>query len=114
FWGGALWRAGIGGYSVVAAALVAPGNQAASRVFLESARNASGRREPPELQSSQEDIDMPVPPQHRPLNAVHEYTITRLIVNYGHGKLSLEAFERRLDEALDAKSADALVALTND
>jgi len=57
---------------------------------------------------------MPVPPQDRPLNAVREETIDRLIVNYGHGKLSLEAFERRLDEALDAKSADALVALTND
>ncbi len=57
---------------------------------------------------------MPIPPQDRPLNAVREETIDRLIVNYGHGKLSLEAFERRLDQALDAKSADALVALTND
>ena len=57
---------------------------------------------------------MPVPAQDRPLNAVREETIDRLIVNYGHGKLSLEAFERRLDEALDAKSADALVALTDD
>ena len=57
---------------------------------------------------------MPVPPQDRPLDAVREETIDRLIVNYGHGKLSLEAFERRLDQALDAKSADALVALTND
>jgi hypothetical protein len=57
---------------------------------------------------------MPVPPQDRPLNSVREETIDRLIVNYGHGKLSLEAFERRLDEALDAKSADTLVALTND
>jgi len=57
---------------------------------------------------------MPVPAQDRPLNSVREETIDRLIVNYGHGKLSLEAFERRLDQALDAKSADALVALTND
>ena len=54
------------------------------------------------------------PAQDRPLNSVREETIDRLIVNYGHGKLSLEAFERRLDQALDAKSADALVALTND
>ena len=46
---------------------------------------------------------MPVPPQDRPLTAVREETIDRLIVNYGHGKLSLEAFERRLDEALDAR-----------
>src|SRR5262252_8806324 len=57
---------------------------------------------------------MPVPVQDRPLNSVREETIDRLIVNYGHGKLSLEAFERRLDDALDAKSADALVALTSD
>ena len=57
---------------------------------------------------------MPVPVQDRPLNSVREETIDRLIVNYGHGKLSLEAFERRLDQALDAKSADALVALTDD
>ena len=57
---------------------------------------------------------MPVAPQDRPLNTVREETIDRLIVNYGHGKISLEAFERRLDQALDAKSADALVALTSD
>src|SRR6516164_4741410 len=57
---------------------------------------------------------MPVPAQDRPLSSVREETIDRLIVNYGHGKLSLDAFERRLDQALDAKSADALVALTND
>jgi len=57
---------------------------------------------------------MPVAVQDRPLNSVREETIDRLIVNYGHGKLSLEAFERRLDDALDAKSADALVALTSD
>jgi hypothetical protein len=57
---------------------------------------------------------MPVPAQDRPLSSVREETIDRLIVNYGHGKLSLEAFERRLDQAIDAKSADALVALTSD
>src|SRR5262245_45946597 len=57
---------------------------------------------------------MPVAPQDRPLASVREETIDQLIVNYGHGKLSLEAFERRLDQALDAKSADALLALTTD
>jgi hypothetical protein len=57
---------------------------------------------------------MPAPPQDRPLASVREETIDRLIVNYGHGKLSLEAFERRLDQALDAKSAEALVALVSD
>jgi hypothetical protein len=57
---------------------------------------------------------MPAPPQDRPLASVREEAIDRLIVNYGHGKLSLEAFERRLDQALDAKNADALVALVAD
>ena len=57
---------------------------------------------------------MPVPPQDRPLAALREATIDQLIVNYGHGKLSLEAFERRLDAALDTQSHDDLVALTRD
>jgi hypothetical protein len=57
---------------------------------------------------------MPVAPQDRPLASVREETIDQLIVNYGHGKLSLPAFERRLDEALEAKAADALLALTAD
>jgi hypothetical protein len=57
---------------------------------------------------------MPVTPQDRPIDALREETVDQLIMNYGHGKLSLEAFERRLDEALDAKSHDALLALTSD
>jgi len=57
---------------------------------------------------------MPVAPQDRPIASVREETIDRLIVNYGHGKLSLEAFERRLDQALDAKTADQLLALVAD
>ena len=47
-------------------------------------------------------------------DALREETIDQLIVNYGHGKLSLEAFERRLDEALDAQSHDRLLELTKD
>ena len=57
---------------------------------------------------------MPVATQDRPINAVREETIDQLIMNYGHGQLSLEAFERRLDQALDAKSHEQLVALTED
>ena len=57
---------------------------------------------------------MPVVPQDRPISALREETIDQLIVNYGHGKLSLEAFERRLDEALDAQSHDRLLELTKD
>jgi hypothetical protein len=57
---------------------------------------------------------MPVAPQDRPVASVREETIDRLIVNYGHGKLSLEAFERRLDQALDAKTVDQLLPLVGD
>jgi len=35
-------------------------------------------------------------------------------VNYGHEKLSLDAFERRLDQALASNDADELVELTAD
>ena len=57
---------------------------------------------------------MPVTPQDRPLDALREETVDQLIMNYGHGKLSREAFERRLDEALESKSHEQLVALTRD
>jgi DUF1707 SHOCT-like domain len=57
---------------------------------------------------------MPVALQDRPLRALREETIDQLIVNYGHGKLSLEAFERRLDAAFDAVSHDELLELTAD
>jgi hypothetical protein len=57
---------------------------------------------------------MPVTPQDRPLDALREKTVDQLIMNYGHGHLSREAFERRLDEALDTKSHDRLLELTRD
>ena len=57
---------------------------------------------------------MPVRPQDRPLDALREETVDQLIMNYGHGKLSREAFERRLDEALDTKSHERLTELTED
>jgi hypothetical protein len=57
---------------------------------------------------------MPVTPNDRPIDALREETVDQLIMNYGHGKLSREAFERRLDEALDTKSHDRLQELTND
>jgi hypothetical protein len=57
---------------------------------------------------------MPVNPQDRPIESLREQTVDQLIMNYGHGRLSREAFERRLDEALDAKTADKLVELTRD
>jgi hypothetical protein len=57
---------------------------------------------------------MPVAAEDKPLEALRSATVDRLISNYGHGELSLEAFERRLDRALDAKSHEALIALTED
>jgi hypothetical protein len=57
---------------------------------------------------------MPVTPQDRPLESLRDDTVDQLIMNYGHGHLSLEAFQRRLDQAFEATSHDALVALTAD
>lgn len=48
------------------------------------------------------------------LETVRRETIDRLIAGYGHGNLSLEVFERRLDRALDAADSAALEALTAD
>jgi hypothetical protein len=57
---------------------------------------------------------MPVTPNDRPIDTLREETVDQLIMNYGHGKLSREAFERRLDEALDTKSHGRLLELTAD
>lgn len=50
----------------------------------------------------------------QPIEKLREKAIDQLIMNYGHGKLSLEAFERRLEQALDAKDHENISALTND
>jgi len=57
---------------------------------------------------------MPPNPHDLPLDKLREETIDRLIVNYGHGRLSQDALERRLDQALDAGDHAVLVALTED
>ncbi len=57
---------------------------------------------------------MPVRPEDQPLDTLREETVDRLITNYGHGHLSLEAFQRRLDGAFDAADHAALLALTRD
>lgn len=57
---------------------------------------------------------MPVPNEDKPVNVLREETIDRLIVNYGHGRLSMEAFQRRLDQAFDANDAATLTSLTAD
>ena len=56
---------------------------------------------------------MTVASQDRPIDVVREEVIDQLIVNYSHEELSLEAFERRLDQALvsnDPAELDGLIA----
>lgn len=57
---------------------------------------------------------MPVTPEDRPLDALREDTIDQLVMGYGHGRLSLEAFQRRLDEAYDTNEHAVLARLTED
>jgi hypothetical protein len=57
---------------------------------------------------------MPVIPSDRPISALREEAIDQLVVNYAHGKLSLAAFERRLDQVLQAETHEALETLTAD
>jgi hypothetical protein len=57
---------------------------------------------------------MTVENQDRPIDVVREEVIDQLIVNYGHEKLSLEAFERRLDQALASDDASTLGELVAD
>jgi len=57
---------------------------------------------------------MAVNHQDRPIGILREEVIDQLIVNYGHEELSLEAFERRLDQALASDDADELTELVAD
>ena len=50
----------------------------------------------------------------RPIETVRSEVIDQLIMNYSHGELSYEAFERRLDQAMELANHQALIDLTND
>ncbi|EKE87677.1 LiaF domain-containing protein [Idiomarina xiamenensis] len=50
----------------------------------------------------------------RPIEQVREQAIDQLIMSYGHGVISAEAFERRLDEATNTDSHQRLVELVAD
>lgn len=52
--------------------------------------------------------------EDRPLEKVREETIDQLVMNYSHGELSAEAFERRLEQAMDATTHDQLAHLVSD
>lgn len=52
--------------------------------------------------------------QDRPIEKYREEVIDQLVMNYGHDRLSLEAFQRRLDQAFDAQEHDTLSELVTD
>ncbi len=52
--------------------------------------------------------------EDRPLEQVRQEVIDQLIMNYSHGIISVEAFERRLDIASDAKQHQELIAVVAD
>ncbi|KTF10803.1 LiaF domain-containing protein [Pseudoalteromonas sp. 10-33] len=57
---------------------------------------------------------MSVKVEDRPIEQVREQVIDQLIYNYSHGVISVEAFERRLDKAMDAKDNSVLLTLIED
>lgn len=52
--------------------------------------------------------------QDRPVETVREEVIDLLIVNYSNGKLSYEAFERRLDKAMESTCNIEITKLAED
>jgi hypothetical protein len=52
--------------------------------------------------------------EDRPTEAVRDEVIDQLIMNYSHGKLSYEAFERRLDKAMASQNNAEINALAED
>lgn len=52
--------------------------------------------------------------EDRPTETVRSEVIDQLIMNYSHGELSYEAFERRLDQAMELHCNNALVDLAKD
>lgn len=57
---------------------------------------------------------MAVTLQDRPIETVRTEVIDQLIMNYSHGELSYEAFERRLEQAMESQSNTELVTLIED
>lgn len=57
---------------------------------------------------------MTVTLKDRPIETVRSEVIDQLIMNYSHGELSYEAFERRLDQAMELANHQGLVDLTTD
>lgn len=52
--------------------------------------------------------------EDRPTESVRSEIIDQLVMNYSHGELSYEAFERRLDQAMELQCNKSLVELAKD
>jgi hypothetical protein len=57
---------------------------------------------------------MPVKTEDRPIKNIREEVIDQLVINYGHDEITLEAFESRLDKAMDTENRDELLELVAD
>ncbi len=57
---------------------------------------------------------MPVKNEDRPVKNIREEVIDQLVINYGHDEITLEAFESRLDKAMDTENRDELLELVAD
>ncbi|MFT6732914.1 MAG: hypothetical protein ACJAS9_001099 [Polaribacter sp.] len=57
---------------------------------------------------------MTVKLEDRPIQKVREEVVDQLTMNYGHGELSLEAFEKRLDIAMESDSHIEIFKLAED
>ena len=52
---------------------------------------------------------MPVKTEDRPLKNIREEVIDQLVMNYAHQEITLEAFEKRLDLAIDTDDRSVLL-----
>lgn len=57
---------------------------------------------------------MPVKLEDRPIETLREEVIDTLIYNYSHGVISSEAFERRLDQAIESQEHQVIANLIAD
>jgi hypothetical protein len=57
---------------------------------------------------------MPVKIEDRPIKKIREEVIDQLVVNYAHQEITLQAFENRLDKALDTEDRRVLLEQVED
>lgn len=57
---------------------------------------------------------MTINTQDRPIEKIREEVVDQLIMNYSHGEITHEAFERRLDQAMESTDKEFIISLTAD